>query len=384
MIRIKVFKLGRRFYIFLCVLCIALLTVAYYTSFRTHPAIEVFNPYQPESSQSKSSGNIYIAIMERAFPVIKASVNHERERNSFIQGIMQIITGLDYSDPKTFILAQLPIIRNYNIPVSRGDTGEWDGRNPYDLEDLEEILDQYDPMSVDVKSVNSKPIEKPEKTRLEMDMPLVLIYHTHTSEAYRPSQKYNYTPTDVDRTIDPRYSVVRIGKELKEILESRYGIKVIHDTTFHDYPEYGTSYARSLNTIKKNLSRYTSLKILLDIHRDAFPMRNRGEIMVARQTSVMTVDGKNVARIMLVWGPDAENSSETRKFAELLKDKINQRVPGLCRKVHEKKRGRYNQHLSNYSTLIEVGSNANTMEEALNSVPYLAEAIAEVVKEIGE
>ena len=39
------------------------------------------------------------------------------------------------------------------------------------------------------------------------------------------------------------------------------------------------------------------------------------------------------------------------------------------------KAGRYNQHITNRSLLIEVGHNANTFEQALAVVPYLAEAI---------
>ena len=87
----------------------------------------------------------------------------------------------------------------------------------------------------------------------------------------------------------------------------------------------------------------------------------------------------------LCWcGAQSAQSSETRKFAELLKNKINADCPGLCRRVLEKKTGQYNQQLSNYSVLVEVGSNANTMEEALASVPYMAKAISEAIKEIKE
>ena len=38
--------------------------------------------------------------------------------------------------------------------------------------------------------------------------------------------------------------------------------------------------------------------------------------------------------------------------------------------------GRYNQHVSPYCLLVEVGHNANTFDDAQNSIPYLADAIA--------
>ncbi len=39
------------------------------------------------------------------------------------------------------------------------------------------------------------------------------------------------------------------------------------------------------------------------------------------------------------------------------------------------KTGRYNQHMSDHSVLIEVGNNRNTLEQALAAMPYLARAV---------
>jgi stage II sporulation protein P len=396
LIKFKVVKPGKGTFLAILAIGIISLFVIYRSFLFAYSSVEVFSPSNTSPDSPEDSNRVVSTVLkatlERAFPLM--AVKKTEENNfSFLRGIVELVTRLNYRDPKSFIMAQLPIMGNYDIPIaSRGGVSGHAYGNPYDPEeDLNEILRQYNPEQVQIGPVISDDqqalgtrIEKPEKTRLDMNMPLVLIYHTHTSEAYRPSRRFNYTPTDVDRTIDPRYSVVRVGKELKEELESKYGIKVVHVTTFHDYPDYSPSYARSLNSVKSALATYPTIKIILDIHRDAFPMRNKAEIAIATSETTMEVDGKNIARIMLVWGPDAENSAETRKFAELLKNKINERVPGLCRKVLEKPRGKYNQQLSSYSSLIEVGSNANTMEEALNSIPYLAEAVAKTIKEIGE
>ena len=45
------------------------------------------------------------------------------------------------------------------------------------------------------------------------------------------------------------------------------------------------------------------------------------------------------------------------------------------------KTGRYNQHVSPNSLLIEVGNNMNTLDEALASMPALADAIYTVLIE---
>lgn len=360
----------------------------------SYSAVEVFSPVDTETQTESGQmvTGLLREVLDKAFPVIEAGTDREREE-SILGRILKRFSILNYSDPKSFIVAELPIMESYDLSVSsRGVSGAVNRGNPYDPEeDLKDILEQYKPGEVQLDglmngedTVQDKEYELPVKTLLDKEKPIVLIYHTHTSEAYRPSKAYNYTPTDVDRTIDPRYSVVRVGKELQEVLQSRYGIKSVHITTFHDYPEYTPSYSRSLNSMRNALAKYPSIKIILDIHRDAFPMRNQTEQNSARALSAMKVGGADIARLMLVWGPDAPNSNETRKFAELLKNMINMQIPGLCRKVLEKPTGKYNQQLSNYSTLIEVGSNANTMEEALNSIPYLAKALAKAIKEIQE
>ena len=41
---------------------------------------------------------------------------------------------------------------------------------------------------------------------------------------------------------------------------------------------------------------------------------------------------------------------------------------------------RYNQHLTEGSTIIEVGATGNTLDECLNSMKYLAKVIDEVTK----
>ncbi|MDD2573867.1 MAG: stage II sporulation protein P [Bacillota bacterium] len=330
-------------------------------------------------------------VLDRALPAIGTE---RRDKNdSFFRSLIRMVTRWNYRDPKNLIVAELPIMGSYDLPFpSRGSAAGVDRGNPYDPEeDLNDILNQYKPGEIEIGTAfegeigeDGRQFQNPARTQLDMDQPVVLIYHTHTSEAYRPSKAYNYTPTDVDRTIDARYSVVRVGRELQEMLQSQHGIKAVHITTFHDYPEYTPAYSRSLNSVRRVMAEHPSIKVVIDLHRDAFPMRNRAEEQSARALSAIKVGGKDIAKLMLVWGPDAVNGAETRKFAELLKNKINGQCPGLCRRVLEKRTGQYNQQLSDYSALVEVGSNANTMEEALASVPYLAKAIVEAIEEIKE
>ena len=80
--------------------------------------------------------------------------------------------------------------------------------------------------------------------------PTVLIYHTHTTEAYLPTEEAPYECTTEWRTNDQSNNVVRVGEELARLLRER-GFNVIHDTTDHEPPKLGTSYERSLETMKR-------------------------------------------------------------------------------------------------------------------------------------
>lgn len=395
LIRIKNIKLGKWGTVAVMIICFMVLFTGVKNIYLNRPTKEVFLQQNPEAPDDRRQlADILLkTVLDRAFPSIKI-MEKDDNNDSFFKSLLKVVTHWNYRDPKYLIVAELPIMGSYNIatPNRGGATGP--GRdNLYDSKgDLTDILNQYKPGETSTGAISEKGQEEgtgkvfrsPGRTALDMDRPVVLIYHTHTSEAYKPSKAYNYTPTDVDRTIDPRYTVVRVGKELKNILDTEYNIKSVHVTTFHDYPEYTPAYSRSLKTVRNVMEEYPSIKIIVDVHRDAFRMRNSTEEQNARALSVMKVGGQDIAKLLLVWGPDAPNSSETRKFAELLKNKINGQCPGLCRGVLEKKTGMYNQQLSDYAVLLEVGSNSSTMEEALRAVPYLAKAISEAVKEIKE
>jgi stage II sporulation protein P len=222
------------------------------------------------------------------------------------------------------------------------------------------------------------------KEDLKIDLsakgPQVLLIHTHTSEAYNPTQKNNYTPSDPDRTEDPKYNVVRVGNEIEKNLKSM-GISVIHDTTVHDYPSYNGSYKMALESIQKQLKKYPSISVILDIHRDALIYDDGKKLKVTAE-----VDQEKAAQVMLVVGTDAgglthSNWRENLKLALRMQKKFTELYPNLARPINLAPY-RYNQHTSFGSLIVEVGANGNTLEEALASSKYIAKTLAEVLKEI--
>lgn len=206
--------------------------------------------------------------------------------------------------------------------------------------------------------------------------PQVLIIHTHGSEAYHQAGEDVYTPSDPSRTEDKNFNMVRVGNELAEVFESR-GISVIHDTNLYDYPTYTGSYNRSLESIEKYLEEYPSIKIVLDIHRDALEGDGTTYKVVADKLT------EPCAQVMIVCGTDfngLEHSGwrENLSFAALLQKRASEKYPSLMRPLTVSG-SRYNQHATSGSLIIEIGTNGNTLQEALCAARYFGDAAADVI-----
>lgn len=208
---------------------------------------------------------------------------------------------------------------------------------------------------------------------LRSDQPTILIYHTHTTEAYTQTETETYQESSRWRTFDETRNVVAVGEELKTILEVQYGFHVIHDTTDHEPPKLATAYERSLVTMEKYHREYPSIVLFIDLHRDAYDTTNA-------PCDFLTVNGVETAKLMLVVGKGEKYTEKPYyasniAFAKRITDHLNSIAPKLCRPVREKT-GRYNQHVAPNCILVEVGHNANTLSQAKAAMPYLAEAIA--------
>jgi stage II sporulation protein P len=211
--------------------------------------------------------------------------------------------------------------------------------------------------------------------------PRVLIYHTHATEAYTVTPGYEYESSGEWRTYDQTRSVVAVGERLAKLLTEKYGISVIHDTTNHEPPKLSTAYSRSVETMEKYKAEYPSLTTFIDVHRDAYGTAESGK------SDYVTIDGKPVARLMFVVGTGegatgsgfGEMPDFTSNFAlaSAISEKLESFAKGFTRNIRVKT-GRYNQHISSQCLLVEVGHNANTLEQALNAMDYLAAAIASV------
>lgn len=200
---------------------------------------------------------------------------------------------------------------------------------------------------------------------VDSSVPQVLIYHTHYSEMYADSD-----PNDLNT------GVIGVGNYLAELLESRYGLQVIHDTTPYTY---NNSYSLAEARVTEILAANPSIQVVIDLHRDAAGPEKLSTV----------IDGKEMANIMFFNGlcqtqdgplPNLSNPylSDCLAFSLQMKLISEAYYPGLARKNYLKAY-QYNQHLCPRSTLIEVGADNNTFEEARNAMEPLADILGKVL-----
>ena len=211
--------------------------------------------------------------------------------------------------------------------------------------------------------------------------PQVLIVHTHTTESYAPSAEDWYDAGLPVRTKDSSRNMVAVGEAMAKSL-AECGISVLHDGTIHDSPVYSGSYDRSEETIRAALAEYPSIRIVIDLHRDAIE-----EADGTRIAPVQTVGDKDAAQFMIIAGCDdgrfnMPDYMENFKLACLIQNSAEELFPGLARPILFDYRN-YNQHITTGSLLIEVGSHGNSLDEALYSGELLGRALARAIEQMG-
>ena len=202
--------------------------------------------------------------------------------------------------------------------------------------------------------------------------PVILIYHTHATESYLFTEGSDYIETERGRTENTKCNIIAVGNALQKALEER-GFTVIHDTSDVEGEDINSAYSRSLQIMQK----YENIDLYIDLHRNSSNQRGRSE-------NTILIDNIPAAKLFFVVGtgigtyegeydtlPDWKNNYT---FALSLTEAIAAKQPDLIKPIRLKV-GRYNQHMG-LCLLAEIGTNADTLEAAINTVPYLADAIA--------
>lgn len=201
-------------------------------------------------------------------------------------------------------------------------------------------------------------------------MPQILVYHTHSQEAYIDS-----IPNDEST------SIMGVGEHLCNILRTKYGYNVIHHMGKYDVESRDYAYSNAMADIENVLEQNPSIEVVIDLHRDE---TNADTKLVTK------IQDMNMAKFMFFNG-----LSYTRELGDLtglpnpyVQDNLSfafqmqlfaeEYYPGLTRRIYLKGY-RYNMHYRPKTLLIELGSQTNTVDEAMNSCEPLAHIISEVL-----
>lgn len=318
--------------------------------------------------------------------LISSKIHGAPREKRGLKEIIRNITGIDIGKPETIL---------YNNPMRFYEVKEYTDPaevlypQPKKAEESREAEQKKEPVEYNRASkglelnnatqytINTQELAKEAlEYNIEEDEPQILIVHTHTTESFTDSQN-KYSLSDTGRSTDEAKNVTAVGNAMAAAL-NEHGIPTIHDTTVHDYPEYNGSYDRCKATVISRLSEYPSIKIVLDIHRDGIVNADGTGVKVA-----CDINGAKSAQCMLVVGSDSllkhDKWRENLKLACKIQNKANQIYPGLMRAINLREE-RFNQQLSEGALIIEIGSNGNTLPEAVYAAKLMSNVIAQALK----
>lgn len=268
------------------------------------------------------------------------------------------------------VLADNTVNKSGNVPVQN---------NTYTLSQLQDysyLVNEFYTVDrttyIDQELLNADKLLNTD-LRIDKNTTTILIYHTHSQEAFIDSNEG-----------DPKTSIVAVGEYLAKLLSENYGFNVIHNTNVYDLVngklDRNKAYTYAEADLKKILDENPQIEVIIDLHRDGVD----GEKMTT------TINGKETAKLMFFNG--LSRTVETGEIEALFNPNLsgnlamsfqaqltaNNKYPGLMRHIYLKGY-QYNLHLKPRSLLIEAGSQKNTFQEMLNAMEPLADILNDVL-----
>jgi len=316
--------------------------------------IPIISPAVKAADIKISRKYFYEALISSTIPSVQTVMDRyeDEDRTALLPILFDYATGIDLTDPSTYIASQIPLlgIIDTSIITSGSETN------------ISHVNPTTEPVSTPEPSGGA--VATPTNGQVDQNNPLIFIYHTHTTESYNPDLEPNKNfSTDLSTT------VAAVGDALEAELENTYGISTVHDKTIHDLPLRDEGYSKSRTTLQSYLNQYPSIKIAIDLHRD-------GD--VSREKASVNINGETYARIMFVLSTNSAVGNN-KNLVSALNSILDVQYPGFSRGITSSKY-KYNQDAFDGCVLIEVGSNTNSLEEAVASTKPLAKMLSEYLK----
>lgn len=227
----------------------------------------------------------------------------------------------------------------------------------------------------DAKELDAgKLLKKNMKIRKDGSKPKILIYHTHSQEAFKDS-----------KAGDKKTSIVGMGDILTKELNDTYRIPTMHHEGVYDLiggkMDRSRAYQLAEVKVRKILKKYPSIEVVIDLHRDG----------VGNNTHLVTsIDGKKTGQIMFFNGLSRTKKNgdiaylknpyiqDNLAFSMQMQLAATKKYPGFTRRIYLKSY-RYNMHLMPKYLLIEAGAQTNTVKEMQRSMKVFADLLDAVV-----
>ena len=284
-----------------------------------------------------SNKNLIMMTMESSNHLIKTELSY----SDILEDILKIVTNIDLKKPISLF--------NNNLL----------------FESIKEIVGE---------KVSDEEIPDESNTDLvfneQSNLPLVYIYNTHQTEEYINNES----------TYDLKPTVYTAANYLKEVLE-RQGIKtIVEEANVKKYLDdnnlnYDDSYIASRYYLEQAKNNNPSLKLFIDLHRDA----------LSHDAATVIYNNISYAKILFVVGADFNNYQKNLNFTESINkiviDNYSFLTRGILTKTGPLVNGVYNQDLGDNIILLEVGGNESTINEVANTLDLIGDVI---VKKLGE
>ena len=209
----------------------------------------------------------------------------------------------------------------------------------------------------------------------EVGLPQILIYHSHSQEAFCDSREGKVEDT-----------IVGVGDYLTELLSETYGYQVMHVTEKFDLAggelDRSKAYDYARAWLEPVLKENPSIQVVIDLHRDGVPDDRR---------LVTEINGKETAQLLFYNGLSHTINSgdlsylpnpymqDNLAFSFQLEYQAALYYPELYRGIYLAGL-RYNLHLRPRALLLEAGAQTNTVQEVKNAMEPFADILNRVLQ----
>ncbi|WP_282155987.1 stage II sporulation protein P [Cytobacillus gottheilii] len=326
-------------------------------------------------ASEKIPADFFLNLMSKEISPLKSSVKEEN-LPSISRTIFLTATNTWPEDVRTFLGREIPGFSDFNTEIAVAGRGTNLTNLPIEsAPPIEALLKEKELVKRDLSSSEKQDNDKESLPVPKTEKDVAFIYHSHSWESFLPLLSGKKTANEAV-SLNENKNIIAVGKKLKaELVKRGIGANQSTANVTEELQKknwnYNNSYTLSRELVQEVMAEESSIKYLIDIHRDSQP----------KELTTTQINGKAYARLFFIVGKENRNYEQNLALAKNLNHKLEEKYPGISRGVFVKTKddgnGVYNQDLSSQSMLLEFGGVENTMAELDKSIEAFAEIFSE-------